>query len=168
MYFSAVTDVQPDAWGTFIKEDIKAGSRSEEGIGAGLYLTYNTEEGSSVNIKVGLSYTSVENERLNLESEAKTTTFDEAHEKAVSMWNDYLGRIKVEGGTDEDMTKFYTGLYHALLGRGVASDINGAYPKNDGGVGQIPVNEDGVPLYKHYNTDAIWGAFWNQIGRAHV
>ena len=77
------------------------------------------------------------------------------------MWNDYLGRIMVEGGTDEDMTKFYTGLYHALLGRGVASDVNGAYPKNDGGVGQIPLDENGVPLYKHYNTDAIWGAFWN-------
>lgn len=161
MYFSAVTDVKPEAWGTFIKDNIKEGSRIENGIGAGLYLTFKTEEGSSVNIKVGLSYTSVENARLNLESEAKEITFDEAHENAVSMWNEYLGRINVEGGTDEDMTKFYTGLYHALLGRGVASDINGAYPKNDGGVGQIPLNEDGVPLHKHYNTDAIWGGFWN-------
>jgi putative alpha-1,2-mannosidase len=102
---------------------------------AGLYLTFKTKEGSSVNVKVGLSYTSVENARLNLESEAKDLSFDKAWKSAVDMWNDYLGRIMVEGGTDEDMTKFYTGLYHALLGRGVASDVNGAYPKNDGGVG---------------------------------
>lgn len=161
MYFSAVTDVEPEAWGTFVKDNIKPDSRHEKGIGAGIYLTFKTEEGSSVNVKVGLSYTSVENARLNLESEANDLTFDKAWENAVSMWNDYLGRIKVDGGTDRDKTKFYTGLYHALLGRGVASDVNGAYPKNDGGVGQIPLDENGVPLYKHYNTDAIWGGFWN-------
>ena len=45
----------------------------------------------------------------------------------------------VEGKDHNDKVKFYTGLYHALLGRGLASDVNGAYPKNDGTVGQIPL-----------------------------
>lgn len=57
--------------------------------------------------------------------------------------------------------KFYTGLYHALLGRGCASDVNGAYPRNDGTVGQIPLDAEGRPLHKLYNTDAVWGAYWN-------
>ena len=161
MYFSAVVDKQPEAWGTFIGNNIKPGLRNEKGGGSGLYLAYNTKDGNSVNIKIGLSYTSVENARLNLQSEAKNLSFDKAHKKATSTWNNYLGRIKVEGGTDGDMTKFYTGLYHALLGRGLASDVNGAYPKNDGGVGQIPLDDNGKPLFNHYNTDAIWGAFWN-------
>jgi putative alpha-1,2-mannosidase len=52
-------------------------------------------------------------------------------------------------------------LYHALSGRGLASDVNGAYPKNDGTVGQIPLDKSGKPLHNHYNTDAIWGGFWN-------
>ena len=56
--------------------------------------------------------------------------------------------------------KFYTGLYHALLGRGLASDVNGAYPRNDGSVGQIPL-ENGKPAHNLYNTDAAWGAQWN-------
>jgi putative alpha-1,2-mannosidase len=51
-------------------------------------------------------------------------------------------------------------LYHALLGRGLASDVNGAYPKNDGSVGQIALNKQGQPIHHHYNTDAIC-AFWN-------
>ena len=50
---------------------------------------------------------------------------------------EYLGRIRVETPAQEDKVKFYTGLYHALLGRGLASDVNGAYPRNDGSVGQI-------------------------------
>ena len=28
-------------------------------------------------------------------------------------------------------------------------------------VGQIALNEKGNPVHNHYNTDAIWGAFWN-------
>ncbi|MBK5196211.1 MAG: GH92 family glycosyl hydrolase [Proteiniphilum sp.] len=161
MYFSAEIDQQPESWGTFVKESLHPGSRSETGPGAGLYLTYNTREGEQVNIKIGLSYTSVDHARQNLEAEAGELSFDQARKSAVSIWDDYLGRIKVEGGTDEDRTKFYTGLYHALLGRGLASDINGSYPKNDGTVGQIPLDNNGKPLHNHYNTDAIWGAFWN-------
>ena len=72
-----------------------------------------------------------------------------------------LGRIQVEGGKHDDKIKFYTGLYHALLGRGLASDCNGAYPKNDGSIGYIPTDTHSVPIHQHYNTDAIWGAFWN-------
>ena len=71
-----------------------------------------------------------------------------------------LGRIRVETPAREDKVKFYTGLYHALLGRGLASDVNGAYPRNDGSVGQIPL-KDGKPVHNLYNTDAAWGAQWN-------
>ena len=72
-----------------------------------------------------------------------------------------MGRIIVEGGKETDKVKFYTGLYHALLGRGLASDANGYYPKNDGSVGRIALDAKGNPLHNHYNTDAIWGGFWN-------
>ena len=161
MYFSAEVDDLPESWGTFVKEVTHPGSRSERGPGAGLYLTYNTEEGEQVNLKMGLSYTSIDHARQNLAAEAGELSFDQARESAVSIWDEYLGRIRVEGGTDEDKKKFYTGLYHALLGRGLASDVNGSYPKNDGTVGHIALDNDGKPLHNHYNTDAIWGAFWN-------
>jgi predicted alpha-1,2-mannosidase len=66
----------------------------------------------------------------------------------------------VETPVYEDKVKFYTSLYHALLGRGLACDINGAYPRHDGTVGQIPI-ENGEPAYNFYNTDGIWGGQWN-------
>ena len=65
--------------------------------------------------------------------------FDEAREISRSTWEEYLGRMRVETPVKEDKIKFYTGLYHALLGRGLASDVNGAYPKNDGTIGQLPL-----------------------------
>lgn len=164
MYFSARLDKQADAFGTFIREDVKAGQRSVRGVGAGAYLTYKTKDQESITAKIGLSYTSVENARLNREQETKQDqmTFDNAREASSAIWEDYLGRIRVETSVKEDKVKFYTGLYHAVLGRGLASDINGAYPKNDGTVGQIPL-KDGKPAFKFYNTDGIWGGQWNLI-----
>src|SRR5690606_14956692 len=111
-------------------------------------------------LKAGLSYTSIENARLNLHAEATNLSFDQAKEKSFKAWNDNLGRIAVETPIDSNKVKFYSGLYHALLGRGLASDVNGAYPKNDGSIGQIPLHQ-GKPIHQHYNTDAIWGGFWN-------
>lgn len=160
LYFSAVVDKQPASFGAFQGERQEPGVREMKGVGAGIYLTYDFPEASSVTAKIGLSYTSVENARLNLETEAKDLSFDEVKDLSHQAWEDYLGRIRVETTKKEDKVKFYTGLYHALLGRGLASDVNGAYPKNDGSVGQLKM-KDGKPVHNIYNTDAIWGGQWN-------
>ena len=160
LYFSAVLDKAPVGYGAFNGADIRPDERKATGVGAGLYLTFRTQDQESVTAKVGLSYTSVENARLNRETEAATLTFDEAREISRQTWEEYLGRIRVETPAQEDKVKFYTGLYHALLGRGLASDVNGAYPRNDGSVGQIPL-KDGKPIHNLYNTDAAWGTQWN-------
>jgi len=161
MYFSAVLDKQPASYGIFKGAEITPGQKEATGKGAGLYLTFNTTAQESITIKAGLSYTSIENARLNLQEEATGLTFDAARKKLNAIWNSYLHRIEVETANHENKVKFYTGLYHALLGRGLASDVNGAYPKNDGTVGQILLGQNGKPLHNHYNTDAIWGGFWN-------
>lgn len=161
MYFSAVVDKKPEAVGVFKGSEQQAGKTEIAGEGAGLYLTFSTKSNESITIKAGLSYTSIENARLNLQTEAPTLTFDQAKTQALAKWNAYLGRIQVETPNKQDKVKFYTGLYHALLGRGLASDVNGAYPKNDGTIGQIALDKNKRPLHHHYNTDAIWGAFWN-------
>lgn len=161
MYFFAELSKLPKSYGTFQDSVIFKEKKTILGKGAGVFLRFDTQADESITIKTGLSYTSVDNARLNLQQEAKELTFDQAKTEALKIWNNELGRILVEGGKEADRVKFYTGLYHALLGRGLASDINGAYPKNDGSVGQIALNAQGKPIHQHYNTDAIWGAFWN-------
>lgn len=161
MYFSAQSDKKPKQWGTFKQDLIIENAKQIDGIGSGIYLTFDTEENEEITVKVGLSYTSIANARLNMASEAKELTFDQAKKNALKIWNENLGKIVVEGKNENDKIKFYTGLFHALLGRGLASDINGDYPKNNGEVGQIQLNSKGEPIHNHYNTDAIWGGFWN-------
>jgi len=161
MYFVARLNKEPEQVGIFYDSLLKSDSTSTRGVGNGLYLLFPTSEAEVVEMQVGLSYTCLENARLNLETESEEHSFDQVHKEATHQWNQMLGRIRVEGSSREDMTKFYTGLYHALLGRGLASDVNGQYVRNDGGSGQIPLDQSGHPEYKHYNTDGIWGGFWN-------
>jgi len=161
MYFSAVVSKKPDAVGVFNGKQIVAGKKETTGIGSGMYLSFSTDDNEAITIKAGLSYTSIANARLNLETEATDLSFDEAKSRAHKIWQDYLSRISVESNVKANKVKFYTGLYHALLGRGLCSDNNGAYPKNDGSIGQIALDKNHQPEHSHYNTDAIWGAYWN-------
>ena len=165
MYFSAEVDRKPEAFGTFLKDRTFAGQKNVKGVGAGAYLTYNTKGGEQVTAKVGLSYTSVENARLNRmqETQEGKLSFEQVRAESAKTWEQYLGRIRVSTPNKDDMVKFYTGLYHAILGRGLVNDINGAYPKNDGTIGQLPLEADGTPKFSFYNTDAIWGAQWNLV-----
>ena len=160
MYFVARLDRDASEFGAFNGGDRHPGQSSGFGPGAGMSLTFPTGV-KPVTVKLGQSYTSLANARFNLQKEAAALSFDEARSRAEARWEEMLGRIRIDGGRKEDRVKFYTGLYHALLGRGLASDANGAYSRNDGGIGQIPLSPAGEPLYNHYNSDSLWGTFWN-------
>ncbi len=155
MYFAARLSKKPRSVGAFRGRYTLPGEGDVIGPGAGLYLDFDTTDNEPLVVKVGQSYTSVGSARLNLVQEAEDLSFDQARARAQGRWAEMLGRIRVEGGKPLDRVKFYTGLYHALQGRGLASDTDGSYPKNDGSIGHLR------PGYNHYNTDAVWGAFWN-------
>lgn len=162
MYFYATLSKAPESVSGFqyYGSELKDGN-SIQGPGAVLVLNYKTSENEQIDVKLGLSYTSVENAKANYMAEAEDLSFDSARRSAAEDWSEQLSRIEVKGGSEDSRIKFYTGLYHCLLGRGLASDVNGAYPKNDGTVGQIELGKDGKPVHNHYNTDAIWGGYWN-------
>ncbi len=161
MYFAARLSKAPDHIGTFLDSLITENSSETRGIKNGIYLGFSTEADEVIEMQVGLSYCSIANARLNLDAEATDLSFEEAKNQAAEKWNEKLGRIQVEDENIDNKTKFYTGLYHALLGRGLACDVNGQYKLNGEGIGQIPLDEDGIPKYMHYNTDGMWGGFWN-------
>lgn len=160
IYFSAIVDKKPTKGGVFNGNKVSENQTYAHGIGAGAYLDFNTSKDEQITVKVGISYTSVQNARINLKTEATGVSFDEAKAASQKAWEEALGRIVVEGNNQDDLKKFYSGLYHALLGRGVMSDVNGAYPKHNGTIGQVPM-EGGKPKYRMFNTDAMWGGQWN-------
>ena len=161
MFFVAKLSKEPEESGAFVDSVQTFGVTETRGIGNGLFLGFDVTEGEVLEIQTGLSYTSLDNARLNLVREASGKSFDQVRQAANLAWNAMLGRIRVEGGDSLSKVKFYTGLYHALLGRGISNDVNGQYPLVDEGIGQIPLDEAGLPKHKHFNTDGFWGGFWN-------
>lgn len=94
----------------------------------GAFFSFDTDQGEQVEVKVGVSFVSIENARLNLNTEQANEHFDAIRANARKMWNDDLSRIKVTGGSDEQKTVFYTALYHMLIHPNILQDVNGQYP----------------------------------------
>ena len=161
MYFVAKLNKEPLRTGSFVDSVQRKEAIATKGINNGLYLTFAMEQDEVLEIQTGLSHTSIANARLNLETESKGKSFDLVKKESQAIWNNKLNRIVVEGGQKADRIKFYTGLYHALLGRGLSSDVNGDYPLVDGQIGKTELDGTGKPTYDHYNSDGIWGGFWN-------
>lgn len=138
-------------------------SNIDKDVESGNYLLNLTNEKDTVLMKVGISYTSLENAKINLNTELPHWNFDQVVDDSQSEWNGLLNRIEIEGGTEKAQRRFYTDLWHALLGRKIISDVNGAYPDNTGAdfrIGQLPLNDKGFPKFNHYNSDSFWGAQW--------
>lgn len=85
-------------------------------------------------VKVGISFVSEEGALKNLEAEVPGWDFDGVVESAHNLWNVELSRIQVEGGTPEQLTTFYTALYHAMVVPNIFSDEDGMYRSMDGNV----------------------------------
>ena len=95
----------------------------------GSYFKYHFKEATQVEVKIGVSYVSIENARENLERETIYRNFHSIYHDTREKWNEHLSRIEVEGGTEDDKTIFYTALYHTLIHPNTLNDINGDYPK---------------------------------------
>ena len=77
-------------------------------------LEFPTARGQEVILRCASSFISPEQAILNLE-EAAGKSFEEVKDAAHEKWNKMLGRIRVYGGTDEQMRTFYSCLYRCLL-----------------------------------------------------
>lgn len=134
----------------------KSYSREMMGNDIGFYFSLGeVEPGTEVEVKVGISYTSMENARRNLDAEVGGRTFDEVRAEAHDVWSDALGKIRVTGGSDEDKTMFYTGLYHALLHPNILSDVNGEYPAMESGATGLAAD------YDRYTVFSLWDTYRN-------
>lgn len=77
-------------------------------------VAFQAEPSKKVHARVASSFISHEQAALNL-NELGDDDFDQLVAHGASVWNKELGRVAVEGGTDDQLRTFYSCLYRVLL-----------------------------------------------------
>jgi predicted alpha-1,2-mannosidase len=129
VFFSGEVDRVPLAHGTWLNGKVSPDtSVFAPDSSVGLWARFDGVQEVPVEARIGISFVSVDNARNNIAAEASGRTFNEIRAEAFDAWDDELSRVDISGGTSEELTKFYTALYHALIHPGVISDASGDYP----------------------------------------
>jgi predicted alpha-1,2-mannosidase len=114
-----------------VDDRIQEGLTRAQGKNVKLVLRYVTTKGERIEAQVGISATSLEGARRNLEAESRGMDFDKARTAAQRAWDGELGKIEIRGGSPDRRKVFYTALYHALLEPNLYQDVDGAYLGRD-------------------------------------
>ncbi|MFI2743676.1 GH92 family glycosyl hydrolase [Zhouia sp. PK063] len=102
----------------------------------GFVANFDTKNQEQIILKAGISFVNQKGAKANLEQEIKGFDFDEIHKQARKLWNESLSKIKINGGTEDEKTIFYTALYHTQIDPRIYEDVNGNYIGGDGKVHQ--------------------------------
>ena len=105
--------------------------KAKEGTHIGFYTEFPTKSGETVLVKAGISFVSVAGARANLAAEIPDWDFDKVHQAARDAWAQEIGRLSVEGGSEDDKTIYYSALYRALQFPQIDQDVDGNYPGGD-------------------------------------
>jgi predicted alpha-1,2-mannosidase len=127
LYFAAEFDRPFAKVGTWSGDEVHPGARAAGGRRAGAFVSFDATRERAVQVKVGISYVSVENALANLRAESPGFKLDGVRAAGRAAWNQALGRARVDGGTVTERRIFYTALYHSLLHPNVFSDGGGQY-----------------------------------------
>jgi predicted alpha-1,2-mannosidase len=125
---------------------------------SGIILNFKTSTDEQVIVRTGISFVSIENARLNLETETKPYgwNFDAVVNNAKMIWNNLLGKVEITDDNENNKEKFYTCLYRSFTGKSIFNDVNGQYPDMCGRIQKLPRDVDAV-----YSADGFWGGQWD-------
>lgn len=127
---------------------------------AGAYASYprKARQGDEVEVRVGISFVSVEQARKNLQREIGDSSFDAVRQRAESEWDEVLKRVTVslEGVPqpsrqwyERELEHFYSALYRCHL---MPSDRTGEYPEPEKWPSSQPYYDDYYCLWDTYRT----------------
>ena len=153
---------QPELKGAAKDWDVHSGKykiysnygRDMAGNDIGYFMSFDLQEAEQVEVQVGVSFVSIANARQNLDAEQPTRNFARVEQEAHDAWAETLGRISVEGGTEEQRRVFYTALYHTQIHPNILQDVNGEYPRMEG-------DETLKTSTNRYTVFSLWDTYRN-------
>jgi len=156
LYYAIEFDTPFTASGTWQGSTLSSGSQSASGHQSGAYVVFDAKV---VQMKIGLSYTSLANAKQSLSTESPGWDIGAVESAADAAWNAALGHVEVSGGAADDEKKLYSALYRALYSPNLNSDLDGSYLGFDNVVHQA---DAGRNVYQNYSSWDIYRS-WIQL-----
>lgn len=150
-YFYAEFSRPFGSWHTW-QDDKLTRAEKQRGSSIGFVTDEATRAGEVVEVRVGISYISIDQARRNLDREIPDWDFDRVRSQTRDIWNRALGAIRIEGGSERQRNIFYTALYRSL-GRMTDITEDGKYFS---GYDHIVHNAEG---HDFYVDDGLWDTF---------
>ena len=142
IYFYAVVDKPFTMSGTW-NDTVFSVEQKARGTKTGAWIRRKVAQQSEIEIKVGISLSSIEKAQLHANA-IQGWNFDALRHETDKRWNEYLSRVQIRGGLPEQRQLFYSCLKNTLI-----------MPTNI--TGDNPLWESDKPAYwDHY---AIWDVF---------
>ncbi len=111
-----------------------------------------SEDNPLIGLRLGISHVSIENARINLETETQGKNFEALVDEAKNKWEEKLSLLEPEFANDKDKTIFYTALYRSFQMPTLFQDVNGEYLGFDKQVHKA----DG---FNYYTDLSLWDTF---------
>ncbi|GAP43731.1 alpha-1,2-mannosidase, putative [Lentimicrobium saccharophilum] len=144
--------------GIVVNDTLMADALRAEGTNIKAFAGFATTEGEQIEVKVGLSAVDSEGALKNLTAEIPEWNFDEIRKQSFDTWNKELGKIRVKGGSDEQMKVFYSALYHAMMQPNTFMDTDGRYRGMDRGIHT-------AEGFTNYTVFSLWDTYrtWHPL-----
>jgi predicted alpha-1,2-mannosidase len=117
-----------------------------------LLFRFDASSGAPLLVKVGISSVDTDGALKNLRAELDHWDFDKVRADAAAAWNAELNKIQVTGGSDVELTNFYTALYHAMTAPNLFNDVDGRYLGRD-----FKIHTAGD--FSYYTVFSLWDTF---------
>ncbi|GGW84865.1 alpha-1 2-mannosidase [Alteromonas halophila] len=101
-------------------------------------------------VSTAISSVSMQGAENNWHSTRHAMDFDRTHQQARQRWQTELARVDIEASPD-NLTQFYTAMYHASLAPRLFSDADGRYKGPDG-----EIHQSETPRYDFFS---LWDTF---------
>ena len=139
VYFYAQFNQPFASFSTWSGSVLTNGGTSGQGTSSGAFITFDTTDNRTVLVRLSISYVSAANAKLNMQTECPDSLFtpagfDSTAAANTALWESMLNKIQASGGTLNQLTTFYSALYHSLMYPSTCSDVNGQYMGYDGNV----------------------------------
>ncbi|KDQ09208.1 glycoside hydrolase family 92 protein [Botryobasidium botryosum FD-172 SS1] len=148
-YFVARFDTPFESFGTATGATLHEGETQREDEDVSAYVRFASTR-KSVQVRVATSFLSIKQARENLDREIPDgKMFEAVVAELREAWAEKLETVAITGGTTEQLTNFYTGMYHALQYPSEFSEYGRYYSGYD----------DQIHEGEAYTSYSIWDTF---------